>query len=95
MLRTAGMGQVFATAFLVNALFHSVMALLGAVAAVATPTMFNANGVPTQSAGAALGVLLVMLIVATLINAASSAIGAALWIGLRRFIFRRAPAEAF
>lgn len=95
MLKTASFGGLFSTAFVINAVSHGVMGLVGVLVAFLSPTNFNADGVPTQTPAAALGVLAVLLLAATVINAASSAFGAGVWMMLRRLFFRRSRADVF
>ncbi len=87
-LRTATFGELFATVFLVNAVFHVLLALFGVLAAFGSPGSFNANGQPVESPAGALGVLVFGLVVFTILNAAASALGSGLWVLLRKLVWK-------
>lgn len=85
-LRTAGFGTLFATTFVVAASFQAAMALIGVVLAFTSPGLFSANGAPAGDPLQALGVVLFMLVFVLVLNAGTSALGSAIWIGVRRFL---------
>lgn len=82
-LRTASFGELFLVTFSVAASFQIAFGVLGLLLAVASPGLFNMNGVPATSAGAAIGVLLFLLVFALVMNAAMSAIGSLLVLAWR------------
>ncbi|MFN3931821.1 MAG: hypothetical protein ACK4JY_08750 [Brevundimonas sp.] len=85
-IRTASFGGLFTTTFLVAASFQITLAILGLVLAVLSPGLFNMNGVPATSPAGAIGVLIFLLCFALFMNAAISAIGAAIVLAWRRFL---------
>jgi hypothetical protein len=92
LLKSATFGALFAVAFTVGATFQVVPALVGLVVAVLSPGSFNANGHPVTSPGAAVGVLLLLLVFCLIMNTAIAAAGAGLWVIVRRWIPRKAVA---
>ena len=91
-LRTASFSELFATAFVVNLAFHLLIALPGFVAAFADPSLFQWNGRRLEDSGGALGVLALLLLIFTVVNAAASALGSLLWMALRPLLGRRRSA---
>ena len=59
---------------------------LGLVTALLSPGLFKMNGAPAASPGQAVGVLMFLLIFGLLINTTSSAAGAGIWLGVRRWV---------
>ena len=95
-LKTAAFGTLFATTFVVAATFQVAMALLGVVLAFTSPGLFNANGAPASGPVQALAVVIFMLVFVLVLNAGTSALGSAIWIGVRRFLpsgRQRVPTE--
>ncbi len=85
-------GDLVGTAFVVMACFHLLLALLGVVAALAAPAWFNLNGAPADGPAQALGALAMMIVVFLLLDAAAAAIGAAVWMAVRRLVPARSSA---
>lgn len=91
-LRSATFGGLFGVTFTVAATFQVAMALVGLICAFGAPAMFNTNGVAAQSTVQALSALFALLVAMVLVNAMISAVGAALWLGVRRFLPKRSVA---
>lgn len=89
-LRTASFGGLFLTTFVVAATCQVAFSLLSVLIAVMAPGAFNMNGEAATNPVQALGVLLFLLIFGLFMNAAISAIGAGLWLGVRRLLPRQA-----
>jgi hypothetical protein len=82
-LKSAAFGALFAVTFTVAAAFQVAMALLGLVLAFTSPAIFKMNGAPATNAGEAIGVVIFLLVVAIVLNAAISAIGSGIWLAVR------------
>ncbi|MDI1327414.1 MAG: hypothetical protein PSV23_11520 [Brevundimonas sp.] len=91
-IRTASFGGLFTTTFLVAASFQVAATLLGLILAVLSPGLFNMNGVPATTPVGAISVLIFLLCFALFMNAAISALGAAVVLGWRRFLPRQPKA---
>lgn len=83
-LRTASFGGLFTVTFTVAATCQVAFSALGLLLAFSSPAMFKMNGAPATGAGQALGVLIFLLAVMLAMNAAISAMGAGLWLLVRR-----------
>jgi hypothetical protein len=90
LLKSATFGALFGVTFTVAATFQVTMALLGLILAFTTPALFTMNGAPAESPIQAIGVVIFLLVMVLVFNAAISAIGSGLWIGARRLLWRRA-----
>jgi Na+/phosphate symporter len=90
LLNRASFGDLFLTTFVVSATFQVSFAVIGILAALMAPGLFQMNGVPAQNPGQAFGTLLFMLAVGLVINAAMASMGSLLWLLVRRVI----PAKA-
>jgi hypothetical protein len=88
-LRTAPFGGLFAVAFTVGTLFHFTLGIVGLGLAAFSPELFNAPGRPISGEVEAAGVVIFMLIFAMAVNAAVSALGALIWVAVRRVYVRR------
>lgn len=85
-LRTASFGGLFGVTFTVAAACQVALTLFGLVAAVMAPGVFKMNGAPATNPIQAMGVLVFLLGVCLMLNAGMSALGAALWLGVRRLL---------
>lgn len=89
-IKTASFGTIFGTAFIVTATAQLAFGLLGIVLAILAPGMFHMNGAPATSPVGAIGVLVFLLVVGLIMNATVNVCGAAILMGVRRFL----PAKA-
>jgi hypothetical protein len=85
-LKNATFGGLFIVTFLVAATFQLAMAVLGIVLASLSPSLFQMNGVPATSPAQAIGTVLFILVVGLLVNAGMSAVGALLWLLVRKLV---------
>lgn len=92
-LKTAPFGGLFTVTFIVAATFQVTMSLLGVVMAFTAPGMFHMNGATAANPGQAIGTLLFLLAFGLMMNAAMSALGAGIWLFLRRFLPNTKPAS--
>lgn len=77
-------GQLFMTTFVVAATFQGAAAMLGIVFALLSPGIFNMNGAPATNSAQALGVVLFLTTFLLALNAGISALGALVWLAVRR-----------
>lgn len=89
-LRTASFGGLFGVTFTVAASCQVAMTLFGLIAAVMAPGVFKMNGAPATNPVQAIGVLAFLLGVCLILNAGMSALGAGLWLGVRKMLPNRA-----
>jgi hypothetical protein len=85
-LQRSGYQELFLSALVVLVCFHLLMAVLGLVAAFALPGVFNINGAPAQGPGGALAALAIMMIVFLILDLAIAAVGAGVWVAVRRLL---------
>jgi hypothetical protein len=85
-LRTASFSALFGVTFVIGAVFHLLMTLVSIFLAFTHPGVFQMNGQDATSPGQALGALLFMEVIALMVNATISVIGAGVWVGVRRFL---------
>jgi ABC-type siderophore export system fused ATPase/permease subunit len=89
-LKTAPFGGLFAVTFTVVAAFQITMSLLGLILVFISPGLFKMNGAAAANPVQAAGVLVYLLVFGLFMNAGMSALGSAIWLGVRRFL----PAKA-
>ena len=85
-LKSASFGGLFTVTFTVAATFQVAFSLLGLLLAFLSPGLFQMNGVAATSPVQAIGTLLFLLVFALVMNAAISALGALIWLWVRRLI---------
>jgi len=85
-LKTASFGGLFGVTFTVAASCQVALTLLGLIAALLAPGIFKMNGEAASSPIQAVGVLVFMLGVFLVLNAGMSALGAGLWLGVRKLL---------
>lgn len=85
-LKTASFGGLFTVTFGVAAAFQIAFSILGVLLAFLSPGLFHMNGAPATSALGAIGVLIFLLVFGLCINAAISALGALVVMGVRHFL---------
>jgi ABC-type siderophore export system fused ATPase/permease subunit len=85
-LRTAAFGGLFTVTFTVAAAFQLAMSALGILLVVLSPGLFQMNGVPATSPVQALGTLLFLLAMGLVMNAGISAVGALIWLLVRKLV---------
>lgn len=85
-LRSASFGGLFTVTFTVAATCQVAFSLLGLLMVATAPGMFKMNGAAATNPGQAFGVLIFMLAIMLILNAGISAMGAGLWVLLRRFL---------
>jgi len=85
-LRTASFSGLFGVTFTVAASCQVALTLLGLIAAVMAPGVFKMNGAPATNPIQAIGVLVFLLGVCLMLNAGMSALGAGLWLGVRKLL---------
>lgn len=85
-LRTASFGGLFGVTFTVAASSQVALTLFGLIGAFMAPGIFKMNGAPAGTPVQAIGVLVFLLGVCLLLNAGMSALGAGLWLGVRRLL---------
>lgn len=83
-LKTASFGGLFTVTFAVAAASQVMLSILGILFAFLAPGMFQMNGAAATSPVQAIGALLFLLVFGLFMNAGISAIGALIWLGLRR-----------
>jgi hypothetical protein len=83
-LRSASFGGLFAVTFTIAATCQVAFSVLGLLMVATTPGMFKMNGASATNPIQALGVLVFLLAVFLAMNAAISAMGAGLWLLVRR-----------
>ncbi len=83
-LKRAPFGGLFAVTFGVAATFQVSMSLLGLLLALLSPSLFFMNGSPATSPVQAIGTLVFLLVMGLVINAGMSAMGALIWMGVRK-----------
>jgi len=83
-LRSASFGGLFTVTFTVAATSQVAFSLLGLLMVATSPAMFKMNDVPATNPAQALGVLVFLLAVLLAMNAGLSAIGAGIWVLVRR-----------
>lgn len=89
-LRTASFGGLFGVTFTVAASCQVALTLFGLIGAFMAPGIFKMNGEAATNPTQAVGVLIFLLGVCLVLNAGMSALGAGLWLGVRRFLPNRA-----
>jgi len=94
-LRTAGFGGLFQVTFVVAATAQTLFFLLGLIGAVLSPSAFNLNGAPATNAGAAILADVMIFAVLLIFNAMISALGAGLWLLVRKVFPKPSSAEVF
>jgi len=85
-LRTASFGGLFGVTFAVAASCQVALTLLGLIAAFMAPGIFKMNGEAANNPIQAVGVLIFMLGVFLVLNAGMSALGAGLWLSVRKLL---------
>lgn len=85
-LRTAAFSGLFGVTFTVAATCQVALTVLGLIAAVMAPGVFKMNGAPATTPTQAIGVLTFLLGVCLVLNAGMSALGAGLWLGVRKLL---------
>jgi nitric oxide reductase large subunit len=85
-IRIAPFGTLFGVSFVVGAVFHLTMAILGVVLAFLTPGLFQANGQAVTSPLQAVGVVLFLAIIGLAANTLVAGAGSLIWIGLRKLL---------
>ncbi len=91
-LKSASFGGLFTVTFTIAATCQIAFSLLGLLLAATSPAMFKMNGAPAANPGQALGVLVFLLAIMLAMNAAMSAIGAGIWMLVRRALPADRPA---
>jgi hypothetical protein len=91
-LRSASFGDLFGVTFTVAATCQVFLSLFGLVGVLVAPGIFKMNGAAATSPAQALGVLLFLLGFCLFLNAGLSALGAAVWLGVRRLLPKPKPA---
>ena len=89
-LRTASFGALFGVTFTVAATCQVALTLFGLIGAFLAPGVFKMNGAPASNPAQAIGALVFLLGVCLAMNAGISAVGAGLWLGVRRLFSRKA-----
>ncbi|KRA64499.1 hypothetical protein ASD89_20575 [Caulobacter sp. Root656] len=93
-LRSASFGGLFTVTFTIAATSQVAFSLLGLLMVATSPAMFKMNGAPAANPAQALGVLVLLLAMLLIINAGMSAIGAGVWMLVRRALPGMKPALA-
>jgi hypothetical protein len=93
-LRSASFSGLFTVTFVVGATSQVAFSLLGLLMAATSPGMFKMNNAPATNPAQAIGVLVFLLAVLLIINAGMSAIGAGIWILVRKALPGLKPARA-
>ena len=93
-LRTGTFGGLFRVTFTIAATFEVVFAAVCALWSLFKPAAFKLNGAPAANIGEALLVVVILLVMSLLINAAMSAAGSGLWLLVRRRLLRPVRDEA-
>jgi hypothetical protein len=85
-LRSASFGELFAVTFTVAGTCQVAFSLLGLLMVGTSPAMFKMNGETAANPAQALGVLVFLVAICVAMNAGMSAIGAGLWLLVRRVL---------
>ncbi|KQY95735.1 hypothetical protein ASD21_04260 [Caulobacter sp. Root1455] len=93
-LRSASFGGLFTVTFTVAATSQVAFSLLGLLMVGTSPAMFKMNGAPATNPAQALGVLVFLLAMLLIMNAGMSAIGAGIWVLVRRALPGMKPVPA-